>query len=203
MKNRGTATVIADTYFTKLRWTNQVNVAFPTATNQQTVSLRGNSCFDPATGSASHQPTGFDQLSTMFGRYKVAASKLTVIYSNSSSTAINIMILPGVENTPISTIQQGYSNPYSKIRMLSPTGSGRSIVRFSHYMSTVKIRGEIEAKYDDDYAALISANPDRQWYWQILIEAADLVEAGQQTGNLTVIIDYYVKFSKRTLLAVS
>lgn len=199
MRNRTRTTIIADTYFTKLRWIQQVNVNSG-GTFAQSITTRGNSAFDPALdGATGSQPIGFQQLSGLYDRYKVMGSRMKIIFANTSDAPVNLMIVPSVTSTPISIID-GYGNAYSKIRMVGQAG-GIDVTHMQSYISTVKIRGEIEARYDEDYSALTTASPSRLWFWQVLVEAAN--QSNVVTGNINLIVDFYVKFSKRKSLTAT
>lgn len=47
-------------------------------------SVAMNDCFDPQVSIGGGQPTYFDQLATIYGRYKVIGSKLTAVFSRQS-----------------------------------------------------------------------------------------------------------------------
>lgn len=201
MKNSGSRAVVgADAFLTKMQWVQQFNIvprATPNEWNQNVV-IRGNSLFDPSVDAAvSTQPAGFSLIAPpLYERYKVSASSIKLLFANITNDPVNVMLVPSLDSAPESIVN-GYSNSYSKIRMIGPN-LAQPVLTMNSYMSTVKMRGEIEAKYDDDYGAAFNANPGRTWYWHIVIETAGRVE--DIFGNLTVIVTYYTKFTKRTSL---
>ena len=155
--------------------------------------LRGNSCFDPDFTGIGHQPHYFDQYAAFYGRYMVYSSSVALKMRNNTTTAVTVGLWPSVDSsTVVSNGDSLREQPYVRTRLLAP-GDGAAIVRLNHRMTTSKMRGG--TVFSDEWGALISANPSRQWYWNIF----QVSPSGDAVGVVTTgILKLRVRFYKRS-----
>jgi len=81
--------------------------------------------------------------------------------------------------------------------------TGRDICIVSNYTTTSKIMGvrPVALKVDETYAAAVTANPQKPWYWNIYLDCPD-----QSKGvNVQVKVDvkYYAEMYQRKDPAIS
>lgn len=194
--NRGPS-VVPDRYRTKLVYTLKTQA---NSSNLVQTVVRGNSVFDPEWAVGGNQPTGFDQLSTLYGRYIVHGCQIKVRAVNLGAGVGKIVVFPTTA-TSINNIREAIQAPYSKTRMLAPTGSGQSMTYISSYSSTKSIRGITGPLVDDELEALTTANPPKEWYWIVAGSHFDEASIIDQDWEITVV--YYVDFFKRLKLSNS
>lgn len=189
--------IVPDRILTKLSYSSAQNF---TGTGYHNFVFRGNSLFDPDFTSSGLQPTGFDQLAAFYDRYKVYSCSCSLTMVNNSSEVAQFVLVPIVEtSTPSSSISIDQALPYAKQRVLSGN-LGTPIVNIYSSMMTKTIRGE--NIQDDDYSALVSSNPSKQWHYHL---SAQAVPSSANAINITWVINMTFKcmFFKRKSLNTS
>lgn len=193
---RGPA-IIPDKMLTKLKYTQRQLIS---GTGFQSQVFRGNSLFDPDFTGTGGQPTGFDQWSAFYGRYKVNASSILVRGINNSTTQnVQVAIVPiyGTVLASASTFAMS-SMPYSRQTILSIEG-GPNIKYLKNYITTKSIRGE--KTLDDDYSAIITANPSKQFHW--IVGVQDLDGLTSVNVNILTTITFWIEMFRRTDVQIS
>lgn len=188
--------LVADRFFTSLKYSQMV--AFSSA-GVNTQTFRGNSLFDPDFTGAGHQPRGFDQLAVLYTRYKVHASTMKCRISNDSSVPLVVTITPSILSAVVPINLPTIAEiAYSKTILVPATG-GTNVGFLMSSMMTKVIRGE--KILDDDYSALITANPAKQWFWVISMAATDAAT----TINCNIQFEQELKteFFRRATMAAS
>lgn len=180
---------IPDKLLTKLKYSQNVIL---TGTGLAVAVFRGNSLFDPDLTGVGHQPKGFDQWAALYTRYKVYAGSVRIIINNNDSQPNVFACIPSVDpSTPYSNITDVMEARYAKYKFMSPSGQGP--VKFlKSYSTTKSIRGE--RIIDDDYSALTTSNPTKQWYWLLFGSTSD--STGAPNLNVMVTITYYCEFMR-------
>lgn len=195
----GGAQGVADSVRTILTYSDVIAISPGGVIGQYT--FRGNSCFDPDYTASGHQPQYYDQLATLYTRYRVYGSKITVSAINEQvASALQVTIVPSSEITTFTTSTYPLEHPYAKPLKLLGVG-GLMPSRLKHSMTTSKILGLRPREIlDQDYSALTSATPSSVWYWQVV--AQDLSAENVMT-SMQVIISYDVEFYDRNLTSPS
>lgn len=193
---------IADVQVLKLRYCSY-NHQVTTGVAPVSILFRGNSIFDPQFAVGGHQPLGFDQWSTFYDKYVVTGSTMYAIVANASNTDnIKAALIPKDESTVVTTWNTIAERSYSMTKVLSPNDSGKSVGHFRKYMSTKKILGLKHVNtQDDDYTAAVSADPAKEWFWHVYVQALNDVSA--ISVNVQFVVTYYVKFFNRKPLLAS
>jgi hypothetical protein len=124
---------------------------------------------DPTVGSAT--AAGFNELAAIYSSYRVTeSSALAEIVNTGDSPCVGTLLPtnldPGaspVANWVISSREQPYA--------VSKTGSlaGGPVCRLTQSMTTQKLFGNPMTKYDDNFAALVTAIPVNNWYWVVTL----------------------------------
>lgn len=168
-----------------LKWTAQATFTIATGVGSQ-VSIHANSLADPGGASFATAPYGYDQLVTLYSRYRIVGASINTQWTydqNSASTAslnstFRAIIWPSRTTTSFVSDDQGASqHPYAKTQQAtfpqSSAGRYGGGMILNNYISTAKIFGDYgkAVLLDDTYASLIAASPSRQWYWNILAVA--------------------------------
>lgn len=191
-----------DRLFTKLKYTQ---VWSPGASPGARNVFRGNSIFDPDFTGGGAQPTGFDQLATLYGFYRVYWSKIKVTYIclTSAIAPIVMSVYPSNSSSPFSvTIADSTSASYGRTVTGFAGFQNANQMVVSNYMTTAKIWGEEDAQ-DATYASAVSTNPNGVWYW--LVDAGTIDATNFSAANCYFLteITYGVCFEARKTLAQS
>lgn len=196
-KNKGTISrfgtyVTPDRVLVKMRYTETFD-RVPGGPADEYV-FRGNGPFDPNVTGVGAQPTGYDQWSNLYLKYRVHGSKISVLFMNASSTNNSYCsIIPCLTNTGVSTIADAISTPYSRWGVL-PIITGFGKLRLHKYMSTSKMFGQV-IRYEDNFESLTTTLPNNQWYW--IINVSNLNVSNNVVYQMIVTIEYFTEFFQR------
>ena len=136
--------------------------------------FRGNSLYDPDYTGTGHQPRYYDQLTPVYGRYKVLGSECSVEMINGSATSGALFALtPNTEILTFTSWQLASELPRSKVSDIVPVSS-RYPFKLKSRVSTTTICGLLPRQVnDEDWSASIGSNPLQLWYWNINISSID------------------------------
>jgi len=136
--------------------------------------FRGNSLYDPDYTGTGHQPRYYDQLTPIYGRYKVLASECFVEMINGGANSGAIFALtPNTEILTFTTWQLASELPRSKVSEIIPVAS-RYPFKLRSKASTTQICGLLPYQVnDEDWSASVGSNPLQLWYWNINISSID------------------------------
>lgn len=188
------STVQTPHYKTTLRYFESVTL--PEATvgvgNDYVWSL--NSVYDPNTTGAGVNPIGYTNMAAFYGRYKVMAVTIKVVFVNDTSGST----LCGVVATPQSTITSDRGawpiQPNAQWDLLADQHAGGCKLVVSRKYDLARVAGVERSEYinDQDFGSIIGANPSRPLYlhtWMRGISVAAQVQ-------IAVELDYHVEFSQ-------
>lgn len=158
---------------------------------------RGSSIYDPNYTGAGTTVMGYSQWANFYSRYRVYSSEITVKARQVTPTTGMCMLIVGARNdVSADTIySDAVGDPYTKNSIL-PLVSTSDRFLIKSKMSTRKILGLTKAQsQDDDYSAAFGANPSKNWYWHVGVQAMDATTAS--TIQVYVTINYKCKLSDR------
>lgn len=169
--------------------------------------FNANSLFDPDNGLGGHQPMGFDEFASFYGKYVVIGAKMKATFSGFYGGADSVPAIVGCRLSDTATgmtdinrlLEQGRSN--HKVLNHS-TYSGKSIV-INKYFSPKKFFNITDVKDNvSSIGALISANPTNMAHF-IIWAAAHNGTADPPAVQVLVEIEYLVQFSEPKQLQTS
>lgn len=165
--------------------------------------FRGASIFDPDFTAGGHQPLGHDEWSTLYGRYRVIASKITVNFANRDTTYPVLGIVVPVEfSSALGSGQTAMEYHMAKYKMMSAKSDGNSIALVSQpWISTANFKGDKGAKYDKDLTAAFGANPVQEFWYSVGVFNPSFAAA--INCSITVAIEYKVQLYDRNNLVGS
>lgn len=176
----------ASRYITKMKYSGAytLNVG-----NNYSQIMNLNSVFDPDRTNVGHQPYGFDQLATIYQKYRVISCSY-VINAYSGGSPIRFACLPCNEIPPINNLSEICENPRALFKLQYPQGSISTIKGRSYIPSLV---GRTKAQYmaDDRYQATISGNPAEL---ALLFITGQTMSDASTDINLTVTLNYTVEW---------
>jgi hypothetical protein len=144
-------------------------------------------------------PSGFTQLSVLYSRYRVFASKITITYTptnlsiGGSGGNASLLIYPQTSDLPVLDFQRAMSLPYSKYIMCTENNNVKQNT-LSVYMDNPTICGYTKQQYKDDpnTSALINAVPAFATYWNVMLQGFNAGDYPQGSIDLKVV--YTVEF---------
>lgn len=176
----------ASRYITKMKYSEAYNLT--SISPNQTMNL--NSVFDPNRTGSGHQPYGFDQLATLYNRYRVISCSYA-INCYSGTTPVRFGCLPCNESPPnFSNMSELCENPRARWKVQIPNGSTQTLAGRVYIPA---LTGRTKAQYmaDDRYQAAVNASPNElALLW---ITAQSVADAHVDT-TITVTLEYTVEF---------
>lgn len=164
-----------------------------------TAVFRGNSLFDPEFALSGNQPCGFDEWSSLYGRYIVYACEIKLTFINEGTTGISAVLVPSLDSTTLTSPFRGKELPYAKAIYIPSVPQGKSYV-MSSSMTTARVWGD-NVLNESSFGAVTSTNPSKAWYWQVVL---DSIPAGNSKA-LTVFVEmnFIAKMHARLTIAGS
>lgn len=162
-----------------------------------------NSLFDPNSSGVGVQPVGFDQLSAMYGQFRVWNVRVKLSFDNPFTTSSAMYstfatFQPVVPANPSAWLCQ----PFGTSKSVSPLGGGSSCV-LQRKFSIPAVLGLTKGQYqsDMDFVGTPSGNPTRQAY--LMVGAQSMTAGAVGGGNVYVQIEYEAEFSQPQALNMS
>lgn len=149
-----------------------------------------NSLFDPNRTGIGHQGYGFDQLATIYNRYRVISCRY-VINAYSGTSPIRFGCLPCNEIPPFtSSMSELCENPRAKWKVQMPNGSTSTIIG-SVYIPSLMGRTKTQYMGDDRFQAQVTGSP--QDLALLHITGQTLADVNTSI-TLTVTLEYTAEF---------
>lgn len=209
-RNRGLATLpsttgIPDRLRVKLAYIGTYNLQSNLGVTIPQI-FRGNGAYDPDYTGAGGQPTGYDQWSAFYAKYRVIASSVSVKFVSQSSTAVSYSsicyVVPSKQiYSPGSiTAKELITNKYARYRINASSSGSDAVSNVRHYISTKKITGTPEDK-DEHYTAAVTTTPAEEWYWSVgVVPLNYAVSSTDVSVHALVTVNYYIEFFDRKLI---
>lgn len=127
---------------------------------------RANSLYDFDLTGVGSQPTGFDELMTMYDRYTVIGVKLQVTFMNMSASNCCRVGCSLLESpTALTDPRQYIENGSTKFMDLSPLGSSKDRCTLTQSVSIKKFFNSKSMTSDDQLSGSSASNPSKVCYW--------------------------------------
>lgn len=131
-----------------------------------------NSLYDPNRTGGGHQPSGFDNWSGMYNRYRVDSLEISLTpLSTTSTTAITYTIVPNNQTNVMTQYYQGAEQGFAK--QISFQNNGQRLSLNTH-IDLYRITGVPLDKYitDDIYSAVTTGSPSETLILHCIAEDA-------------------------------
>lgn len=150
------------------------------------------SVYDPDAAIGGGQPTYFDQLAVIYGRYKVVGAKITATFNRGTTAAANLgPWVCGVQtgDPTISSTSAGslISSPNTGWKLVSQDSASQTVV------ATYSAKNTFPDQMDN-IQARVTGNPAIGWYGKVFATPQGVTVATDI--NCVVIIEYRVVFSE-------
>ena len=163
-----------------------------------------NSLFDPNPYVGGHQPCGYDQICTLYDRYRVNACSIEVTPGATGSTPPYVLTLLPVLDGSVVSSSDLIEKPGATSRLYNGHGSNPQTTK--HFINLKKFLGR-SPKDDMRFSALTNANPEIQIYWAINMTTSETYAFGNgpngQAPDCFVKLKFYATFMQRDFLETS
>lgn len=194
--------IVPSVFVNKLKFFDFYNLASGGASAFAVRTFRLNNPRDPDFTGVGGSPTGFNELTALYGRYQVLASSIRVWFYNTciSPLIVAVACRSSVDVAPaISPEVQQYLMerpdhvkrrtliPYNGIGMAHPSAT------VTYYRTVKSIEGRSYAD-DVDFTGVDTGNPTRECYWDVYICSLDGA-AVNVTANARIEVTYVIKWT--------
>lgn len=180
---------IAQRYITKMKYSQVI----ATDATLGSYKMNLNSIYDPDFSGTGHQPYGFDQLASLYNRYRVISCgyriNLAVV---STGPSIMLTAMPSNQNVTAGTGSEIRENPRAKYITQNPGGPSVTL-RGKTYLPSLVGRNKAQYMADDRYQALVTANPQEEAYLNIQTFAPS-TDLPLGSVAVQIVMEYTVEF---------
>lgn len=164
---------------------------------------RLNSLYDPDLSGTGKQPLGFDQYSTLYGRYRVLKAKIEVTLINRTDSAFGnyvAVVWPSAQASITSDPESWPAQPLAKYKLCSVACGGGAVNRFGFTVNIPRLLGVTSAEFKDaDFSSITSASPTRVAYLHVGIYGVGYIVG----ATLATKITFTSEWSQPVTLALS
>lgn len=168
------------------------NYAISASTSDiSTKVFRGNSIFDPDTGTTPTQPLGYEQWATLYRRYRVIASRAEIRFmADGSAVPLTGVVVP-MTSSVVYTDPVGYKTSAYAKQVTLGTSLNTGFGDIESYMSTDKIRGMPRngVRVAQELSSIFASDPTQQWFWHVSLCADDNSTTWEGVMNVTIVYD--------------
>jgi len=165
-------------------------------------TFRISDVFDPDFSGGGLQPLGFDQYTQMYGRYHVHGFRYEVSFATRTNVPIFVGTYLSAQSTlPASAVAWFVVNETVKTRQLGSNSGGdnTAVLRGSTNIASVFGVTPQEYKSDQDFSALVTADPARNAYLHVFVVGRSAVA----TMDFSIRCYYDTEFSQPVALSMS
>lgn len=198
---RFTGVGLPDSLSVELVYCERISRA-PVMTTDEYV-FTGNGLYDVNITGTGGQPVYFDQLCSLYYRYRVLSSNINVEFINlQTSSGTYVCIVPSILAAGYSLLTDAVSQRYARHAFMGiKDGMGRTVIK--NWCNTAKMYGvRMSAVLSEElFSAEIIANPTNLWYW--IINAYSAQNPDNLAYDMLVTIKYRVRWSERVQADIS
>lgn len=189
---------IARKHIVRLKYSDILPISVgPGVTTSRTFNLNG--LWDPDDTSVGHQPYGYDQLSTLFNRYRVYKTTWHVSFAGSNDR-LHLVVAPVNGNTTFADFIALAEMPLAVSKSMSFDGGYPVSFKGRVYLPKLNGATSVQYKTDDRFSSIVSSNPAEIMQLHILLYNPTLVTV-VTSFNLTMI--FYSEFYDPKILDTS
>lgn len=178
----------------KIRLKYSETVSFSGSAAPSAVVFAVNSLFDPNFSGSGHQPSYYDALTAVYGRYLVTGVEATVSITNQTSgMSINAVVVLSDQNNSTQTVEQLSESKFAKTRMIGQSGAVNVGKINIPHVKMSKIMGSKYLEGDDNMYAVVSATPADIAFMSVKLAATDLTTTIVGYARVTIVFDAVFK----------
>lgn len=170
--------------------THKFSAVFSTAPANPIYRYQLNGLFDPDLANpVPRQPHGFDQLATIYNRYRVISTKYNINFYN-ATVPTRVVALPANQNVVPTGVSDAVENPRAQWKVQVPGGDTQTL-RGVVNMPSLMGRNKDQYMADDRFQALTDVNPAELAVLNIF--SANLADEGTGIQG-TITFEYLVEY---------
>lgn len=195
--------VVAIKHSARLLYNDNATIS-PTGQLATAYVMSANNMHDPTVAIGGHQPMGFDQLMTLYEHYTVTQGKITVNFSNESTTECGFV---GIALFPSDSIETGYyklvENGLLVRSFIAPrNGDPKSSQQLTLPFNIAKLNGKTVSIVGDElYRGDSASGPTEQSYLHVF--AYNPANTSTMAVRCDVLIEFEAVFTEPRKLATS
>jgi len=152
-----------------------------------------NSLYDPNRTGGGHQPYGYDQLATLYNRYRVISCSY-VISCISDDYNIAFAALPSNEDLSlINSVSEARENPRCKYAVQNPGGTMK-VLKGKVYLPALTGRSKAQYMADDRYQAQKGNSPDEIMVLNCFAQGLNDDGGSNVAGTWNILLKYTVEW---------
>ncbi len=183
-------TFMPDTIMNKHVFSQLFSVTGAGATAESQFSI--NNIFNVLVGGSAVQPMGFDQMTPMYERWQVFASKIDLTIINAETDGLHVLVFPFADTSAGFSSEQANSMQRARQVVLSGALGGTNVKTIRHFVKMKDIVGR--QVFDINYTGSDVAAPSKVSLWTLYFETMTGVGI---TAQIRIKITYYVKWFER------
>lgn len=181
---------IPQRFITKLKYSE-----FVSSNANGNFAFNLNSIYDPNRTGIGHQPYGFDQLATLYNRYRVISCGYRIHIAAGTGTSgqqsIQLAALPSNEVLTTLSISEWRENPRCKY-ICQNAGAATQYLTGKVYIPSLVGRSKAQYMADDRYQAQVTGDPNELAILNLATaNGADTTSGG---SGIQVVLEYTVEF---------
>lgn len=181
----------APRYICKMKYSDSVQIT--SASTWAQMIFRLNSVYDPNLTNVGHQAYGFDQLSSMYNRYRVISCGYSLQAITQSGKTQILTVLPTNETMTETTADAFKEKPRCRSYVLVPGTSGVPVrSRGKIYLPSLLGRTKSQYMADDRYQSSIGLNPSENAF--LYLQVNDMDGSTSPNVYVTITLEYLVEW---------
>jgi len=163
-----------DRYICKLKYVEDVHFVDLALGLPKYYQFRGNSLHDPDLTGLGHQPYGYDQVTNLWGSWRVLGSKINILIWDEDPKSVQtyapsmIVAIPKSDQTVMAAPPDVNSAKEYKYARYGYITKGAKSKNITSYMASHKICGMTKKEYaQSGWTTGSFKNPPMQWYWHL------------------------------------
>lgn len=152
-----------------------------------------NSLWDPNRSGVGHQPYGFDQLATLYNRYRVISTSFVLdgIQSDSPGTNIRLACQPSNEDITYANLSAMCEAPRTRFVVQGAQGAPLKTLKGKINLASLMGRTKTDYMADDRYSADVNQSPAE---FAVLNIMSGTLNDGGATVNVVITMEFTVEW---------
>lgn len=183
-------TPIPSRYITRMKYAEAVPMS---SAGMSTYRWNLNSIWDPNRTGIGHQPYAYDQLSTLYNRYRVISCRY-VVSAIADGSNIQCAVLPSNDaSPPISNVSECRENPRAQYIVQNPGGNLKVM---KGKVNLPQLMGRTTEQYmaSDKYEAIVTSSPTEIGILHVFTQGFNDDPTFNPNATINILLEYTVEF---------
>lgn len=183
-----TKQVFPNRYITKLRYHQNIKIDTGVSHIVTNFLFHANNINKPPVVAVDHQPMGHDNLAQIYAKWVVTSSKITCVFSNTSTVSAQMCSISTRDNTvQVTNADRLIENKNISYGVISTGDSGGNVRKLTKSFNAGSFLSVRDPTDDDSLIAFFNANPTQLVYYHIGVYAlAEDINPAQVDVDVTI-----------------